>query len=66
MRARLSETVCDIVYTSVYDGLVNASYASPASIRKAIAHERRNSKRSALITGLERELRRRAKKRSAK
>jgi len=57
---RFSETVADIVHTSVQDGLCSATYATPASIRKAIAYERRHGKRSALITGLERELRRRA------
>jgi len=50
-----------IVRTSVQDGLCSATYAMPATIKKAIAYERRNGKRSALIEGLERELRRRAK-----
>lgn len=53
--------VDDIIYTSVYDGLVNATYETPAVIKRAIAREKRGSKRTALITGLERELRRRQK-----
>ena len=57
----VSETVSYIVHTSVQDGLCSATYATPATIRKAIAYEKRNRKRTALITGLERELRRRAK-----
>lgn len=59
--SKLSETVANIVYTSVQDGLCSAGYASAAQIKKAIAYERRHAKRVALITGLERELRRRAK-----
>jgi len=61
MKRELSEAVADLIYTSVSDGLTSATYATPATIRKAIAHERRNGRRTALITGLERELRRRAK-----
>ena len=58
----MSEKAIDnIVYTSVQDGLVSATDATPATIKKAIAYEKRTGKRSALITGLERELRRRAK-----
>jgi len=57
-----SERAIDfIVHTSVQDGLCSATYATPATIKKAIAYEKRHSKRSALIGGLERELRRRAK-----
>lgn len=55
MKRQLSEAVSFIVHTSVQDGLCSATY-------KAIAYERRHGKRTALITGLERELRRRAKK----
>ena len=60
----MSEKAIDfIVHTSVADGLVSATYATPATIRKAIAYEKRRGKRSrsALISGLERELRRRVK-----
>jgi hypothetical protein len=64
--ARVSEDLGFIVYTSVEDALVNATYATPALIKKAIAHERRHGKRSALITGLERELRRRSKPKAAR
>jgi len=59
--SKLSEMVADIVHTSVQDGLCSAGYASVADIKKAITYERRNGKRVALIAGLERELRRRAK-----
>lgn len=56
-------SVNDIIYTSVQDGLCSATYASPEVIKRAIAAERKGSKRTALITGLERELRRRQKAR---
>ena len=59
---KLTDAVMDLIYTSVADGLVSATYATEGVIRKAIAHERRSGKRIALITGLERELRRREKK----
>jgi hypothetical protein len=59
--AKLSNVVADLVFTSVQDALVNATYAAPRTIRKAIAYERRHGRRSALIAGLERELRRRKK-----
>lgn len=52
-----------IVHTSVQDGLSTAALENEATIRKAIRYERRNGKRTALITGLERELWRRAKAR---
>jgi hypothetical protein len=55
-----------IVYTSVADGLSSAAHASPATIKRAIAHEKRNGKRSALIQGLELELRRRQRKPAAR
>ena len=52
----------DLIYTSVSDALVDATYEKPATIRRAIAIERKSKKpRTALITGLERELRRRKK-----
>ena len=54
-----------IVHTSVQDGLSSAEDASDAAVRRAIAHEKRHGKRTALITGLERELRRRAKERKS-
>ncbi len=57
----ISDRVAGIVHTSVEDGLISATYDSVAIIKKAIAYERRHGKRSALIAGLERELRRRAK-----
>lgn len=50
-----------IVHTSVDDGLVSATYAIVPTIRRAIAYERTHGKRVALIQGLERELRKRAK-----
>jgi len=50
-----------IVHTSVADGLCSAGHATPVTIKKAIAYEKRHGKRTALITGLERELRRRQK-----
>lgn len=59
--SRISSRVSFIVHTSVQDGLCSATYESPAVIRKAISYERAHGKRSALIAGLERELRRRAK-----
>lgn len=56
-----------IVHTSVDDGLCSARSCSPAAIRKAIAREAAKAEpRTALITGLERELRRRAKEKAAK
>lgn len=58
--SKLSEMVAEIVHTSVA-GLCSAGYASVAQIKKAIAYEVCHGKRVALITGLERELRRRAK-----
>lgn len=59
-----TEAVSSIVHTSVQDGLCSATYSSEATIRKAIDHERglKRGGRTALITGLERELRRRAKR----
>lgn len=65
IRQRISDVVAGIVYTSVSDGLCSATYATPAAIKKAIAYEKVNGRRSALITGLERELRRREKGRKA-
>lgn len=54
-----------ICHTSVQDGLTTAALESDAVIRKAIAYEKSHGKRTALITGLERELRRRAKERKS-
>lgn len=60
--SKLLDAAGDIIYTSVQDGICNATFATPARIRQAIAAEKcRKQPRSALITGLERELRRRAK-----
>lgn len=51
-----------IVYTSVSDGLASAKHASDAEVQRAIKLEaQRDKPRSALITGLQRELRRRDK-----
>lgn len=51
-----------IVYSSVGDGLVSAKHASDAEVERAIKLEAQRGKpRSALITGLQRELRRRDK-----
>lgn len=61
---RSSEAVDFIVHTSVDDGLRSARNAKPTEIAQAIAYERQNGKRKALIAGLERELRRRQKAKS--
>lgn len=61
MSKLLSDAVSALVHTSVQDGLVNATYASPATIRRAIVYETQHGRRVALINGLQRELRRRAK-----
>jgi hypothetical protein len=51
-----------IVYSSVGDGLISARHASDAVVERAIKVEaQRDKPRSALITGLQRELRRRDK-----
>lgn len=59
----VSSAVGSIVYTSVDDGLGSARYSAVGTIKKAIAFERakKRGSRVALIAGLERELRRRAK-----
>lgn len=49
----------DLIFTSVADALCSASLCSPKVIREAIRRERVGSKRSALVKGLEAELRRR-------
>lgn len=58
-RARLVDA---IVHTSVHDGLLSATCAGVPTIRRAIKEESKRAKpRTALINGLERELRRRAR-----
>lgn len=53
-----------IVHTSVQDGLQSARTASDTAVRLAIKEEsKRTQPRTALITGLQREQRRRAKAR---
>lgn len=50
-----------IVHTSVYDGLSSARFRSDDDIRRAIDYESCHRKRSSLIQGLQRELRKRQK-----
>ena len=51
-----------IVHTSVSDGLTSARHETTATIKAAIQSEQdKANPRSALITGLQRELRRRGK-----
>ncbi len=61
------KTVNGIVFTSVSDGLVSAAHASVADVERAIKVEaQRDNPRSALIEGLQRELRRRDKSKQGK
>lgn len=60
--ADLGREVAHIVHTSVTDGLNSAALASEAAVRGALKEESKRAKpRSALISGLQRELRRREK-----